>query len=102
MGRLTYIALVPALVLALLLPLSQGHADDQDQALELREAGKILPLEKILEISRKQIPGRVLEVELEREDGLLIYELEILDEQGRVWEIEIDARNGKIIKRERD
>ncbi|MFC1749762.1 PepSY domain-containing protein [Pseudomonadota bacterium] len=98
MGRLIYISI--AITLALLS--MRGHADEQDNALKLREAGKILPLEKILEISRKQTPGRILEVELEREDGRLIYELEILDDKGRVWELEIDAENGKIIKREQD
>jgi uncharacterized membrane protein YkoI len=80
----------------------QGHADDQDHALQLREAGKILSLEEILSISRKQIEGRVLEVELERKHGTLIYELEILDDKGRVWELKVDATDGRIIKREQE
>jgi len=98
MGRLIYATLVFCLALISL----QAHADDQDRALQLREAGEILPLEQILEISRKQIDGRVLEVELEQKHGTLLYELEILDDNGRVWELEVDATDGTIIKQKRE
>ncbi len=96
MGRLISLTLA----IALALTGTQGYADDQDRALQLREAGEILSLEKILSINEKQIEGHILEVELERENGTLIYELEILDSKGRVWELKIDATNGQIIKRE--
>ncbi len=98
MGRLSTITL--ALMLAL--TSSQGLADDQDNALRLKESGQILPLEKILDISRKEVDGKVLEVELERKRGQLIYELEILDNNGQVWELKVNASNGKIIEVERD
>ena len=81
---------------------SNSFADDHDEAYELLRSGEILPLEKILEISREQVQGRVLEVELEQEDELLIYELEVLDKQGIVWEIKVDAVTGVIIEREQD
>ena len=98
MGRLIPLTLI--IIMALLS--FQGHADDQDRAFQLREAGKILSLEKILSLNSKQIKGRVLEVELEREHSRLIYEIKILDDKGRVWELKIDARTGKIIQREQE
>ena len=113
MGRL----IKPLILIALTLLSLQGYAsdkqdkrysekDDQTRALQLREAGKILPLEAILEIARTQIDGDILEVELEQKrdttDSTFIYELEILDKKGQVWELKIDAQSGDILKREQE
>lgn len=76
--------------------------DDQLRAIELLQRGEILPLEDILVISRGEIEGHILEVELEQERGKIIYEIEMLDQQGRVWELKIDATSGEIIKREQE
>ena len=98
MGRLISIGFLSLMVITY----SNGIADDHDEAYELLRSGEILPLEKILEISREQVQGRILEVELEHEDELLIYELEVLDKQGIVWEIKVDATTGTIIEKEQD
>ena len=42
----------------------------------------------------------MLETELEREDDLLVYEVELLTVDGTVRELELDARNGHILKDE--
>jgi len=78
------------------------QADEHDIAYNLLQKGEILPLEKILQINHKTMPGKVLEVELERENKRLIYEIEVLNEQGVVWEYKINAKTGKIIKKELD
>ncbi len=98
MGRLIIVSLISLLVVAY----SNSFADDHDDAYKLLRSGEILPLEKILEITRKQVQGRVLEVELERDDGLFIYELEVLDKHGVVWEIKVEATTGTILEREQD
>ncbi|MCL5974349.1 MAG: PepSY domain-containing protein [Gammaproteobacteria bacterium] len=79
-------------------------ADDvsHSEARMLREAGKILPLETIIEKAKTYRKGEVIDTELERDDGMLIYEIEILDEQGRVWELEFDATNGDLLELELD
>ena len=95
----------PPLVLAiLLLTVLVGAIADDDHldARRLNQAGQILPLEAILETVSRQYPGRVLEVELERESGGYIYEIEILGPSGEVWEVEIDAVNGRLLKSERE
>ncbi len=79
-----------------------SFADDHDEAYDLLRSGKILSLEKILKIARKQIQGIILEVELEYEKKILIYELEVLDKKGIVWEIKLNATTGAIIKKEQD
>lgn len=94
-----------ALLLVILLPgiLSPVRAsDDHMEARRLREAGEVLPLQSLLDTVREQYPGTVIEVELEREHGRVIYEIEILDDDGRVREIRIDARSGELLSAEED
>lgn len=68
----------------------------------LRESGKILPLESIIETAKNYRKGEVIDTELERDDNLLVYEIEMLDDQGRVWELEFDATNGDLLELELD
>ena len=78
------------------------QAENHDIAYKLLQKGEIFPLEKILQINHKTMQGKVLEVELELENNQLIYEIEVLNEQGVVWEYKINAKTGKIIKKELD
>jgi uncharacterized membrane protein YkoI len=73
-----------------------------EQTRRLIEQGEILPLEEVITLLQKQRPGHAIEVELEREDGSYIYEIEWLDPQGRVWELDVDARSGKLLRHDRD
>ena len=92
-----------ALVLGTTSPfgLTDGEPD-ADTARQGVEAGTILPLEELLARHRQRIPGRLLDLELEREHGRLVYELEVVDDQGRVHEIYLDARSGEWLDREID
>ena len=72
---------------------------DHHESRHLVEQGEILPLQQILDLLGREQVGRVLEVELEREHGRYIYEIELLGEDGRVLEYEIDAASGEIINR---
>ncbi len=76
--------------------------DDHVTARKLRESGQILPLEQILDRARARKPGQVLETELERKRNVYVYEVEILDAEGWVWELKFDARTGELIELERD
>ena len=66
-------------------------------ARKLSDAGIILPLEKIVAAAKTAKPGEILETELERKQGRYVYEVEILDARGQVWEVELDASSGKLI-----
>lgn len=87
-----------------------GVADEKKHRRErehhaVREAlrrGEVLPLVKILAIASKEVPGDVIEVELEQERDALVYEIKILTGTGRVREVEIDARTGTVLKIEDD
>lgn len=75
---------------------------DHDEARRMQESGAILPLQTILEKLRQRYPGKVLEVELEEESGQVIYEIEILGENGIVHEVIVDARTGEMLRIKQD
>jgi uncharacterized membrane protein YkoI len=76
--------------------------DDHIEARRLLDSGEILPLEVILNNVRQTFPGRILDVELEKEDSHIVYEVEILGEDGVVSEIYINARTGKVLSIKED
>ena len=45
---------------------------------------------------RGKLPGEVAGVEIDRKDGRWRYEFRVVDSQGRLFEVYIDARNGEI------
>jgi len=73
--------------------------NDHRESRRLMEQGEILSLQQVLDLLGREQAGSVLEVELEREHGRYIYEIELLGEDGRVLGYEIDAASGKIINR---
>lgn len=75
---------------------------DQATARKLSASGQVLPLEKIHEKARAIKPGKVLESELENKHGQYVYEVELLDDKGIVWEIKLNAKTGQLIKLEED
>ena len=89
-------------LMILLFPMLAMADNDHERARELHEAGKIMALEQILENIRDEYPGRLLEVKLEQEDDSVIYEIELLDSDGKVWDLKLDATTGKLLKREQD
>lgn len=76
---------------------------DQDEALRLRQQGVILPLEQLLHHALDRYPGaKLLEAELEEEDGTYVYEVELLTVDGTVREIELNAATGQVLKDKED
>lgn len=53
--------------------------------------------EKATIIAREKVPGSVLSVGLENEDGFLVYSVNIAGQKSGVHEIIVDAGNGKIL-----
>jgi uncharacterized membrane protein YkoI len=77
---------------------NSNHRDDQDDARDALRRGQVMPLTAILEIAFKRERGTVLEVELETENRVLTYQIELLSEAGRKVEMWINARSGEILK----
>lgn len=67
---------------------------------------KVVPLSDILATVRRIAPGRVIDVELERDVGFddahpigrWVYEIEVLSEGNQVIELEFDAESGELLE----
>ncbi|WP_029030663.1 PepSY domain-containing protein [Salinarimonas rosea] len=106
------LAMLLAGLLGCLLALPPGRAaadahrySDDDDHVAAREAvrrGEALPLAEILAAIPPHVAGRVIEVELEREDGLLVYEITLVAADGRVRELVVDAATARVLEMEVD
>ena len=74
-----------------------GFRFSQDDAREALRKGKVMPLTAILEIVAKRQPGTVIAVDLEPRPTGLIYEIDVITEDGRRRELRLDARSGEIL-----
>lgn len=50
--------------------------------------------------AREARPGQVTEVEIEDEEGSVVYEVEVAGDDGAYYEMKVDAGNGDILKSE--
>jgi uncharacterized membrane protein YkoI len=71
---------------------------DHERARAALEAGEIRPLAEILAEVERRYRGRVIEADLERDDGQWLYELKILPPNGRLFVVEIDAATGALLR----
>ncbi|MCK5667371.1 MAG: PepSY domain-containing protein [Thiotrichaceae bacterium] len=75
---------------------------DHDKAKMLLDSGNILPLQLILDKAHKLYSGRIIEVELENEDNQLVYEIELLTQDGQVLELLFNASTGQHLSTEKE
>jgi len=54
------------------------------------------------EIALQRVPGNVIHVDLDLENGVLVYEVFIMTPENRIFEVEIVSRTGRIIKIEEE
>ena len=91
--------LAPVLIaFALIAPLSTAGADSRDHDLVRRavERGEIRPLAEILKSIRDKLPGEITRTEVEQKHGRWVYEFRVVDRQGRLFEVHVDAHTGEI------
>lgn len=53
--------------------------------------------EMAIQIALRQVPGQVLRVELDYENGILVYEVYIRTTYG-IYEVNVDATTGQVLK----
>ena len=106
-----FLKILPILTGALVVAASPALADrigrngdeeryeKHERAAKRRQVGELLPLADLLKRLRKEIPGKILEIEFDDDDPP-VYEFYVLQPSGRVIEIELDARTGRILGRE--
>lgn len=90
------------IILFLLYSMPSWSESDHDRAMHLLEEGKVISLQKVLDKAQIIVPGRILEVELESKNKQLVYEVEILNQQGEVMELLFDATTGQHLATEKE
>ncbi|WP_323017670.1 PepSY domain-containing protein [Castellaniella sp.] len=84
---------------------AQAHNHDREKAERLQALGKVLPLQDVLARVAKDYPGQVLKVEFDEDDKTCqgtatcrwVYELKILQDDGRLVKIKVDAQSGQVL-----
>jgi uncharacterized membrane protein YkoI len=86
-------AILTVAALALALPADVRADGDHDRARRARDAGEIAGLDRLLaEVARNE-PGKVVDVELERDHGRYVYEIVLISPEGRRRKVKYDARS---------
>lgn len=93
----------PLVVLFAAAALTTGwvHASDDvgpDQAVKLLQAGTIKPFDQLNAAAIAKHPGATLgETELEHAYGKYVYKVELRDQAGVKWDVDVDASTGEVI-----
>lgn len=87
-------------------PASDHEWEDDDHAYDRArralERGEVLPIAQLLERLQTRVPGEVVGVEFTREHGRWVYEFRVVDEDGYLLEVYVDAQTGEILTMEED
>ena len=75
----------------------RGHGD-HDLARQALERGQVLPLRTVLDKVEREYQGQVLKVEFEHDDGRFLYEIRLLQQDGRMAKLKIDAVDGRVLQ----
>jgi uncharacterized membrane protein YkoI len=97
-------AVAALLLLVCLLPAaraSKRDGNDHDLVRAAVQAGQVMPLHSLLERLRRSHPGQVLALELEQEDGRWLYEVKLLQADGQLLKLELDAHSGELLRARR-
>jgi len=63
---------------------------------------RAISAEQAKSIALKQVQGRVIHVDLDSDDGVMKYEVLIMTEKNQIYEVEINASTGAVIKVEQE
>ncbi|WP_205341541.1 PepSY domain-containing protein [Denitrificimonas caeni] len=101
MKKLTALCVSAALMMGV--GLAQAKDVSPAKILELSTSGAILSFEKLDQVALAQYPNAsILETDLEESYGRYIYQVDLRDEKGQKWEVEMDATTAEILKNQQD
>lgn len=97
--RQTLAALMAAASLSLVAGVA--HADDDRHMMDAprsAQTGARISMERAIAIAQKHVPnGRVKKAELDREQGRLVYEVDIVTRDRKEYDVKVDAHTGQVI-----
>ncbi|MEK5037705.1 PepSY domain-containing protein [Sporosarcina sp. FSL K6-3457] len=57
-----------------------------------------ITIDQAMAIALQRVPGQVVKAELDYDDGVLVYEIDIRTAEGHKYEVKIDANTGAILR----
>lgn len=80
-------------------PAAAQRGTAHDRARRAYESGQVRSLGDILTGIRGEFPGRMVDAELQERRGRHIYRLKMLDAKGRVRDVWVDGKSGRVLRR---
>lgn len=78
--------------------LGSGWRQQQGEAREAVQTGRAIPLGKVINMIRRQVPGRPLDAGLEDLNGRTVYRVRWAADDGRRIDFLVDAESGAILQ----
>ncbi|SFK81622.1 Peptidase propeptide and YPEB domain-containing protein [Methylocapsa palsarum] len=76
---------------------SELREQDHERARAARERGEVMALEEIMPVVRERFPGDLAQIEFERDNGAWIYEFKLINFEGRLIEVKVNAKTGAVL-----
>lgn len=74
----------------------KSKMDEMKEAVEMAAAAKV-SIHEALKTAAGKVSGKVIEAELEKKAGRLVWEVEVVTGQNKVMEVIIDADSGTVV-----
>ena len=81
---------------------NQGSRNHSHPEQHMPAWNRQVTIEEAMNIARNQVQGQVVKVELEHEQGVLVYEVDIITQQGVKYEVIVNANTGGVLSIELD
>ena len=75
---------------------SKGKKDAANEMVEMAGTAKVT-IDQAIKTASEKVPGKVVEVELEKKHNTLVWEVEVVTAENKVMEVHIDAESGAVI-----
>ncbi|RBP92397.1 putative membrane protein YkoI [Cytobacillus firmus] len=75
--------------------------DDNDQSEKEVNGENVISEQKAIEIAEKEVNGTMKEIDIDEDNGQILYEVELQTNKGEA-DVDIDAETGKVLKVELD
>jgi uncharacterized membrane protein YkoI len=82
-------------------PEGTPEVNDPNEQAKLQQAATMTK-EQAISSALKQVNGTVKGVELEDENGVVVYGVHIVDANGKGFDVKVDAKTGKVAKADQD
>ena len=79
----------------------KGKKDESKETVEMAATAKVT-IDEAIKTASEKVPGKVVEAELEKKHGTLVWEVEVVTADNKVMEVHIDAESGAVIEVEEE